>query len=152
MKIFVTLFVLMAVALSSAHFQCGTNTCNPNYSCIFDGHNHGCLYGCGDMVMIHQQIVNQWNVDSQHFVQVQVSVVNHSAYNVNNVIIGAADGTLNLRDNTSGSIWNIQCLPSGDFTLPSATPTINAGQTFNFGYINRGYNVANLYVKNIHIL
>ncbi|EFA84507.1 hypothetical protein PPL_02542 [Heterostelium album PN500] len=151
MKIVFALFVLMTIALSNAHYICGPNFCNPNYSCVFDGHNHGCIYGCGEMVTLTQRVVNEWNVDSQHFVQVQVSITNHGPHNVNNVIIGAADGTLNLRDQTSGSIWNIQCLSSNDFTLPSATPTINVGQTFNFGYINKNC-MANLYIKNIHLI
>ncbi|EFA75277.1 hypothetical protein PPL_11352 [Heterostelium album PN500] len=150
MKVLISLFVLMAVALTSAHYNCGSNICNPYYSCVLDGHDYGCIFRC-DRVILTQKVVKQWTDDngSKPYTQVEVTIRNNSPRPVNNVVIGAADGTLNIRDATS--IWNIAVV-GADFTLPSYASTLGAGQTFTFGYINKGNQPANMYLKYVHVL
>ncbi|EFA83608.1 cellulose-binding domain-containing protein [Heterostelium album PN500] len=139
----------MAVALTSAHYPCGPSICNPYYSCVLDNAKYGCIYRC-EQVTITQQVINSWadNNGKDKYVQVQVTVHNNGPRNVNNVIIGAADGTLKLKDNNA--IWGVVST-GNDLTLPSYASTINAGQSYTFGYINR-VSQANLYVKNFHML
>ncbi|EFA76091.1 hypothetical protein PPL_10670 [Heterostelium album PN500] len=150
MKVLIALFVLMAVAFTSAHYSCGANICNPYYSCVLDGHDYGCIFRC-DRVTLTQKIVKQWTDDngSKPYTQVEVTIRNNGPRSVNQVVIGAADGTLNIRDATS--IWNIAVV-GADFTLPSYASTLGAGQTFTFGYINKGNQPANMYLKYAHVL
>ncbi|EFA76088.1 hypothetical protein PPL_10667 [Heterostelium album PN500] len=95
------------------------------------------------VLLLTQKIVKQWTDDngSKPYTQVEVTIRNNGPRSVNQVVIGAADGTLNIRDATS--IWNIAVV-GADFTLPSYASTLGAGQTFTFGYINKGNQPANI--------
>eukprot|EP01133_Synstelium_polycarpum_P005725 gene5725-6621_t len=142
------LFVLLAVVASaSANYQCGPHQCYPGSSCVFDCNTnvYGCIPDC-NQVTFSQNVVNRWTDDNSklHLTQVEVTVRNHGPRAVKNIIIDT-NHSLALRD--AGAIWNVVQAANGDLSFPSYIAPLNAGQSYTFGYINRGDNIASMYLK-----
>eukprot|EP01133_Synstelium_polycarpum_P022732 gene22732-27268_t len=52
---------------------------------------------------------------------------------------------MNLRD--AGAIWNVVQSDNGDLSFPSYITPLKVGDSYTFGYINKGDNQANLWVR-----
>ncbi|KAK5576330.1 hypothetical protein RB653_007471 [Dictyostelium firmibasis] len=102
-------------------------------------------YSCHD-ISLNQYVVSTWtdSVTKQAYTQYNVVITNHLGLDVKNLIIGS-DSSLCLRDSTS--IWNIQLLSNGNLILPTVQPSINKDSTFTFGFILKGTQRANLFIK-----
>eukprot|EP01133_Synstelium_polycarpum_P012175 gene12175-14250_t len=153
MRFITGLFVLLAVVASaSANYQCGPNQCYPGSSCVFDCNTnvHGCIPDC-NQVTFSQTVVNRWTDDNSklHLTQVEVTVRNHGPRAVKNIIIDT-NHSLQLRD--AGAIWNVVQASNGDLSFPSYIAPLNAGQAYTFGYINRGDNIASMYLKSVDLI
>eukprot|EP01132_Coremiostelium_polycephalum_P009199 gene9199-11274_t len=97
-------------------------------------------------VSLSQKVINRWadNNGQLPYVQVEVTLKNVGHSNVNTVVIDT-DHTLNLKD--GNAIWNISILGNGDLSLPAYGAPLSPGETFTFGYINKGNNAANLRIR-----
>ncbi|EFA84509.1 hypothetical protein PPL_02545 [Heterostelium album PN500] len=149
MKIALALFVLMTVALSTAHWECGPSICNKGWTCFIDGPNHLCNEHCDDRISLSQTVINKWNdaKTGQPMVQVDVVIKNVGLRTVRNVIIDGDDYSI-----FGTQIWNVNRLPTGDLVLPSYQESLVPGQVHKFGYIARGDHPVILYVKNVIII
>ncbi|KAM9989281.1 hypothetical protein ACTFIY_005326 [Dictyostelium cf. discoideum] len=123
------LLALLAVSVTSAHYQCGRYACLPGHTCICDNGIFKCVYVCEELI-ITQTITERW-VDGTDgpSVKVEVEAYNHTPHTIKDIVI-ATDAKLN-----AGQIWGAQ---------------LN-GQTHKFGYINKGDHAAHLWVQNIYI-
>eukprot|EP01133_Synstelium_polycarpum_P017022 gene17022-20278_t len=150
MRFFFTLLALVAVtAVASANHMCGPDMCHDGGSCILDCQTniHQCLPRC-DNVVITQHVVNQWTENNQQMTHVEVNIQNNGPRDVKNIILGT-DGSMQIRDDSS--IWNVVHSDNGDLSFPSYITPLRVGDSYTFGYINRG-GVANLWVRAVDLL
>ncbi|KYR02350.1 cellulose-binding domain-containing protein [Tieghemostelium lacteum] len=147
--IFALLVACLAIASVSANFDvCGPHQCEIGHSCVCDNGQYRCVYYCGD-VIVTQKVVSRWsdNNGQQPYTQVEVTIRNASHKNVKNVVLGTQN--MNLKDNNA--IWSITRLSNGNLVLPTYVTKLSPGQTHTFGYINKGNNPANIYVKYVDL-
>ncbi|KAK5581575.1 hypothetical protein RB653_001612 [Dictyostelium firmibasis] len=137
------LLALLAVSVTSAHYQCGKYACLPGHSCICDNGVFKCVYVCEELTII-QTVTERW-VDGVEgpSVKVNVEVLNHTHRTIKDIVI-ATDAKLN-----AGQIWGAQL--NGFLLNMASYVSIAPGKTYNFGYINKGDHVAHLWVQNIYI-
>ncbi|KAN0029462.1 hypothetical protein ACTA71_007591 [Dictyostelium dimigraforme] len=104
-------------------------------------------YSCHDIVL-NQYPISTWtdSVTGQVYTQINVDIINHLVVDVKKIVIGS-DSTLCLRD--SKSIWNMQLLSNGDLIFPQVQPSVNKDNVYTFGFIVKGTQKANLYIKAI---
>ncbi|KAK5579459.1 hypothetical protein RB653_009142 [Dictyostelium firmibasis] len=139
----VILFALIAISVSSAHYQCGRYACLPGHSCICDNGIFRCVYVCEELT-ITQTITDRW-VDGAEgpSVKVSVNVLNHTYRTVKDILI-ATDANLN-----AGQIWGAH-LNGFLLDFPDYV-SIAPGMNHTWGYINKGNNAAHLWVQKVYI-
>ncbi|KAN0006877.1 hypothetical protein ACTFIU_005070 [Dictyostelium citrinum] len=137
------LLALLAVSVSSAHFQCGRYACLPGHTCICDNGVFKCVYVCEELI-ITQTVTERW-VDGANgpSVKVEVEAYNHTPHTIKDIVI-ATDAQLN-----AGQIWGAQL--NGFLLNMASYVSIAPGQSHHFGYINKGDHAAHLWVQNIYI-
>ncbi|KAK5582997.1 hypothetical protein RB653_004587 [Dictyostelium firmibasis] len=137
------LLALLTISVTSAHYQCGKYDCLPGHSCVCDNGVFRCVYVCEELTII-QTVTERW-VDGAEgpSVKVNVEVLNHTHRTIKDIII-ATDAKLN-----AGQIWGAQL--NGFLLNMASYVSIAPGQTYSFGYINKGNHTAHLWVQNIYI-
>ncbi|EAL68384.1 hypothetical protein DDB_G0278423 [Dictyostelium discoideum AX4] len=137
------LLALLAISVTSAHYQCGRYACLPGHTCICDNGVFKCVYVCDELI-ITQTVTESW-VDGADgpSVKVEVEAYNHTPHTIKDIVI-ATDAKLN-----AGQIWGAQL--NGFFLNMASYVSIAPGQTHKFGYINKGDHAARLWVQNIYI-
>eukprot|EP01132_Coremiostelium_polycephalum_P008467 gene8467-10399_t len=134
--------ITLASAQSCGGYQCGSTFCFPNQVCV---NATSCVYPFND-VKLSSKLIGTWFDGSRGktYSQYDITITNFKNKNLIFINIGT-DSTFVLRDNSS--LWNMVRLANGDLVLPSYQQSINAFQSYTFGFILEGTTPANLLIK-----
>eukprot|EP01132_Coremiostelium_polycephalum_P004870 gene4870-6072_t len=137
--------ITLASAQSCGGYQCGSNYCLPNQVCV---NATSCVYPFTD-VKLSSKLIGTWFDGSRGktYSQYDITITNFKNKNLIFIDIGT-DSTFVLRDNSS--LWNMVRLANGDLVLPSYQQSINAFQSYTFGFILEGTTPANLWIKAVN--
>eukprot|EP01133_Synstelium_polycarpum_P005240 gene5240-6063_t len=140
------LVTLAFVAGSNAwKTQCGATVCGEGQVCVCRDGVSNCvlLSDCGYVAVVNTA-ERSWVENGMTYTLFRCHIVNYGYDHLSQMTIGT-DCTLDIKD---GSIWNIE-VHGNDLVLPAYSNGIDGQKTYTFGFILRGNQSPNMFIKSM---